>query len=1106
MSFSFTSHSTLLTGAVLLAFAPAFSNSSTSRPHRAPAVTPKPALSEPAISPDRREIAFVAGGDIWTVPASGGQARLLVSHPAYDSRPLYSPDGARLAFISTRTGNGDIYVLTLATGQLRRLTFNDVNDQLDSWSRDGRTIYFSSTSKDISGMNDLYEISVDGGTPVQVSADRYANEYWSSPSPSDAHTLAFTGKGRTSSDWWRHGHSHIDESQIWLVHDGGATPTYEALTDDAAKDAWPMWSADGGTVYYVSDKTGSPNLWETRLAGHASRALTSFRDGRVLWPTASYDGKTIVFERNFGIWSYDVASNRAGEVPITLRGASAATGSEHLTLTQGFQTLALSPDGRKVAFTTHGDVFAASARDGGEAVRVTATPDLESDLAWAPDSRRLVYVSSRDGPTHLYLYDFGTRTETRLTEGPLNDITPVWSPDGSQLAYTRGARELRVIDMATKRDRLLAQGIFPRPPSFPEHVITWSPDGKWVGYLSDDADQFQNPHVVPAAGGEAHAVAFLPNVFGGSLAWSPDGTYLLFATSQRTEDGQIARVDLVPRTPRFREDQFRNLFREQPTRPGTPTEPAPQPQAPRRDTALVRGDSARDSSRARARARRPTRIVFDDIRRRTSIVPVGVNARGVIISPDGKTALLSASAAGQQNLYTYSLDELARGRVVARQLTSTPGNKSQPVFSPDGKEVYYLENGRIAAISVDSRQNRVIPVTAELDVDFDAQKMAVFHQAWSTLATNFFDPKMNGVDWKAVEQEYTPYVEDAASTEDLRRILRLMVGELNASHSGVNGPSFSPQANVGRLGVRFDRAEYERSGRLRVSEVLGLSPAAVSGVTVGDYLIAVDGEAIGPHTNLDSLLMYKIDRRVALTVSRGGTAAGSREVDVQPVNGATAKSLLYDDWVESRRAYVAKVSGGRLGYVHMADMSANALTKLYLDLDVENRSREGVVVDIRNNNGGFVNPYAIDVFKRHGYLNFTPRDFTASPGRTVVGQRSLEKPVVLVTNMHSLSDAEDFTEGWRALKIGPVVGDSTAGWIIFTSDIGLVDGQSSVRMPFERITDHNGEPMEMHPRGVDVLVRRPIGESYTGRDSQLDAAVAELLKLVGKNGSRAGGQ
>jgi C-terminal processing protease CtpA/Prc len=182
----------------------------------------------------------------------------------------------------------------------------------------------------------------------------------------------------------------------------------------------------------------------------------------------------------------------------------------------------------------------------------------------------------------------------------------------------------------------------------------------------------------------------------------------------------------------------------------------------------------------------------------------------------------------------------------------------------------------------------------------------------------------------------------------------------------------------------------------------------------------------------------------------------------------------------------------------MQDMSQNSLNQLYIDLDTENRTREGVVIDVRNNNGGFVNPYAIDVFARRGYLQFTPRDFGTAPGRSVLGQRALEKPTVLVTNMHSLSDAEDFTEGYRALKLGSVVGEPTAGWIVFTSDAGLLDGSSTVRVPFERITDQHGNDMEMHPRPVDITVERPIGESYSGRDSQLDAAVAELLKRAVK--------
>ncbi len=1060
-------------------------------PPTRPAPMPRAAMSEPAMSPDHREIAFVSGGDIWTVPASGGEAHLLVSNPAYDSRPLYSPDGTKLAFLSTRTGNGDVYVMTLATGALQRITFDDVAEQLDSWSRDGKWLYLSSGSKDVGGMHDLFRVGATGGTPMAVSADRFTQEYWGAPSPADPNTVAFTGTGRTITDWWRKGHSHIDESQIWLVHADDDTPRYESVTTDEAKHAWPMWSADAKTLYFISDKSGAENVWAKPVGAGDGRSMTSFTGGRVIWPTISYDGKTIVFERDMAIWSLDVASGKAAEVPITLRGASASTTVEHQTSTAGFSWLALSPDGKKIGFTARGEVFAASARDGGEATRITNTPELEAELAWAPDSRRIAYISSRDGPTHVYLYDFGARTETKLTDGPRNDVLPTWSPDGKTIAFERAAKELRVVDVATRQDKLLASGELDRPPFLPDHAIAWSPDGQWIAYLSGGPGLFQNPNIVSLNDGAARPASYLSNMFGGSVAWSPDGTYLLFDTSQRTEEAQIARVDLVPRTPRFREDQFRDLF-QQPTRPGTPVEPAPRQGPPQRDTATARADSARASSRG------ATTIAFDAIRRRLSFLPVGVDARSVTISPDGKTALLVASAAGQANLYTYSLDELSTQPIVARQLTSTPGFKSNPQFTADSKEVFYLENGRINVINVDSRTARPITVSAELDVDFSREKLALFHQGWGVLADNFFDAKMNGVDWRATGDRYEQYAAAAQTTEELRRVMKLMVGELNASHSGVNGPSFSPQTNVGRLGLRFDRGEYERAGKLRVTETLTLSPAALAHIVPGDYVVSVDGARIDARTNLDSLLLNKINRRVEVVVAKSADGASSRTVAIRPVNLATERGLLYRDWVESRRAYVAKISNGRLGYVHMADMGQGSLQQLFVDLDTENRGKEGVVVDVRNNNGGFVNPYAIDVLARRGYLQFTPRDFGTGGGRSVVGQRSLERPTALVTNMHSLSDAEDFTEGYRALKLGPVVGEPTAGWIIFTSDATLLDGTTSVRMPFERITDAAGKDMEMHPRPVDVMVKRPVGESYTGRDSQLDAAVAELLKRVGE--------
>ncbi|HVG18926.1 MAG TPA: peptidase S41, partial [Blastocatellia bacterium] len=387
-----------------------------------------PYFTEPVLSPDRSEIAFVSGGDIWTVPATGGEGRLLVSNPANESRPLYSPDGGRLAFISTRTGNGDIYVLTFNTGELKRLTFDDGADQLDAWSRDGRWIYFSSTGRDIAGMNDIFRVSAEGGTPMQVSADRYTNEYWAAPSP-DGKTLAFTARGIASSQWWRKGHSHLDESEIWLMREG-ATQGYEPVTEGGAKEMWPMWGADGNSLFYVSDRGGAQNIWSRtiRPSPRPAQQVTRFKEGRVLWPNISYDGRTVVFEHDFGIWKLDTASGQASRVPITRRGAPSGPSVEHLTLNNQFQEFALSPDGKKVAFVVRGEIFAASAKDGGDAARVTNSTSSESQVTWSPDSRRIAYVSEREGEPRIYLYDFSSGAETRLT-GDSGD-TPRFSPDG----------------------------------------------------------------------------------------------------------------------------------------------------------------------------------------------------------------------------------------------------------------------------------------------------------------------------------------------------------------------------------------------------------------------------------------------------------------------------------------------------------------------------------------------------------------------------------------------------------------------------------------------------------------------------------------------------
>ena len=1031
----------------------------------------EPALAQPSISPDGGEIAFVSGGDIWVAPASGGDAHLLVSDPATESRPLHSPDGRRLAFVSNRAGSDDLYVLDRATGVLSRVTWGDAGESLDAWSPDGEWLYFTSSVQDINGMTDVFRVRASGGTPIPVAADRFAPEFFAAPSP-DGGTLALAGRGRMAySQWWRNGHSHIDESEIWLVDRAGQdAPTYRRLSGTGAKHLWPLWTDDGSAVVYMSDRSGSENLWLHPLEGEP-RPLTRFQHGRVLWPTISGDGATLAFERDFGIWTADVETGQARAVPIRLRGAVRHPSVEHLRITSDFSDLALSPDGKKLAFVARGDVFATSADDGGPARRVTSTPAPEAEPAWAPDSRRIAYTSRRSGTMRVHLYDFGTGLEREVATTGSDHATPVFSPDGSSLAYVRDGEELVVQELDSGRERVVARAQLWRPPFGHSRPLAWSPDGDWLAFFATDGRMFTNVHVAPADGSApAVAVSRLANSFAGSLAWSPDGTSLYFDTQHRTEDGQIARVDLVPRVPRFREAQFDSLFQtEEESESAEAGSPQPDP------------DEVGSAE---------VEVVIDTagIHRRLQLLPLGVDAGSMALSPDGRTLVFLASAEGQLNLYSWNLDPLSDGPPVARQLTSTPGGKSTPWFGPDGREVFFLDRGRLRAVEVESGDGRSIDAVAELDKDFHQEKQVVFDQAWSYMRDHFYDADMHGADWQAIRGEWEPRVAAAQNPQELERLMDLMLGELNASHLGHTEPT-GRSAETGRLGVRWSPAALVE-GRHVAGEVIPLGPAAVAGIDQGETVVVVDGEPLDEGESIERLLENRVGDRVRLTVR--GTSGSERDITLKPISTGAEGELAYRAWVESRRRYVDRISDGRLGYVHMPDMGWGSLQQLIVDLDAATFGKDGVVIDVRANNGGFVNAYALDVFARRGYITMEVRGYPTVPARSMLGQRSLELPTVLVTDMHSLSDAEDFAEGYRTLELGPIVGEPTAGWIIYTWGTGLVDG-SYLRMPRSRIRASDGEVMEMNPRPVDVPVVRPLGESYEPGDRQLDAAVRVLL-------------
>lgn len=1056
---------------------------------------PVPSFAEPSVSPDHSEIAFVSGGDIWSVPSSGGTARLLAAVGGTASRPLFSPDGKRLAFVSSRPGGYGVYVLTLAGGTLTRLTHDDALPELDGWSPDGGSIYFTTNENNIAYFGDVMRVAADGGTPVRAIGERFVNAMMAAPSP-DGRTIAFVRNGFVQ--WWRRGHSHIDQDEIVL--DRLVAHRFDSVTDGASKDRWPMWSPDGRTLYYVSDRSGSDELWAN--TGGRARQLSALHGESVLWPTISRDGKLIAFEHGMAIWTYDPASGTTHRLAIQLRGLPDVTAPQHGVQVSGFSALSLSPDGEKIAFVAHGQIFAASAQDGSNAQPVPSTPSVADHLpVWNADSRRIAYVIDRGTEQAIATYAFPDGPERIITPPGHHDDYPHWSPDGKTLAFVRDGVELHLFDVASRTDRIAARGFLDRRPFGDEGDIAFSPRGDWIAYTGQDRGGFSNVRVVPVAGGPSRAVSFLPNASGGPVAWSPDGTRLYFVTSQRTEAADVAQIDLTPRAPRFREDAFRRLFDQEPSRPELPphtTPTAPPTVTPR---ATARPGPSPEASPTPG-PQQPTQIEFSGIRDRVSMLSTGLDVASVRVMPNGKALIFVANAAAEQNLYSFSVDDTSQTPAVARQLTNTLGPKEGLAITADGKSAYYLDSGRVWMVALDTRNSAQLPVSAELTIDFAQMRDVVFRQAWSMLDRWYADPKFHGTDWNADFRTYEPHAVGARTPAEFRRVVELMLGEMDSSHMGISTAaslSPSPGFTVGRLGVQWDPQSYERTGRLRIAEIVPLGPLALAGgVAVGDELLAVDGSPVDRHTDVDLLLANRIGKRTVLRIAPHGVAAAARTVAVLPVDLTTEQGLLYRAWAASRRAYVERISGGRLGYVHLLDMSDEALRKFELDLDTQNREKRGVVVDIRNNEGGFVDPYAADVLTRREYDRFDSRFGIDAPPRTSLGQRVLDKPTVLVVNAHSLSDSENFAEGYRQLHAGPIVGEPTAGWIIFTSAATLADG-STLRLPTTRVFTLGGVDMELHPRPVDVRVDYPPGAADRGDDPQLDAAVRALLDSTGGN-------
>jgi tricorn protease len=1107
---------------------------------------PRPYFRTPAIAPAGDALAFVYAADIWLAPIGGGTAERITAHPSGHAMPAWSPDGERLAFTSSRTGSGDVYVLPLRGGEVRRVTYHDAPSMVEAWSHDGAQVFFSSTRDRQSAA--IYRVDADGGTPIRWLAQPYEALVNLAVAP-DGSRLAFN---ISRDQWWRRGPNPYGGAEIWIVSAAPGAQDFQRLNDYAGLNRWPLWAPDGRSLYFVSDRDGAENLWRRALDEGPAERVTSFAEGRLMWPSISADGRTIVFERDWSIWRLDTESGAVEPITIRVRPDTKITPVAVVSYTRDFSELALAPDGKKVAFVARGEVFADFAdketdreQRQGPAMRVTTTPFRERDIAWSPDSRKLVYTSDRHGDEEIYRYDFVARQEQRLTDSPGRKEAPLYSPDGAWLAYACGEDQIRLIDTASGADRPWVRGNFAYGTSF-----AWSPDSRWLVYSARDTNFFGNLYVQRVDQDTPHQITFLSNLYVGQPLWAPNGRFIVFTTTQYRDEAQVARVELRPLAPQFREVEFEKLFesnaeRRTPNaerRPADEVKPLNEPAPPDGERSFVEppaqappseeapkappaqpgapADESTQNSKPKTHNSPQVEIVFDGIERRLRfITPVQMDASALCISPDSRDLIFRAVVAGKLNLWTIPLDE-PRADQAPRQLTASNAAKSWVQFAPDGKSFFYLEGGQISVRKFPGGEQTWLQVAAELSIDFTQEKMQIFHEAWRLLRDHFYDPTFRGLDWTAARAQFAPLAAGAQTREELHTIINLMVGELRASHLGVYG-GWGGRWQDGYTGLLFDPLEQARSGRLIIAGMVPDSPAAlVEGVRPGDELVAVDGVALGPGVSLDMLLQRTVGRRVVLTVEArdlsleardsgsGGCSSNSTaqlvsslqplassQVALRPIPADQYDDLRYRGWVYANEAFVHRASRGRLGYVHVRAMDYECYQRFLADLDAENHGKEGVVVDTRFNSGGHTATFILDVLARRSVLLGVYRDRPPADFGHLAGNRVLNKPTVLVTNESSASNTEMFAEGYRRMGLGKVVGRPTAGAVIWTTSQRLIDG-TMIRLPQLMVATPEGEDMEGKGRTVDVDVALPMGARAGEQDDQLDAAVRVLLEQI----------
>lgn len=1057
-------------------------------------------VSRPDLSPDGKRVVFAWRGDIWIASSVGGDARPLTRHSADDSAPKFSPDGREVAFNSTRDGGRQVYVVSVDGGRPERLTYHSEGSALQGWYPDGQHLLVLGARDHFwrrSGR--FFKIPRKARGGEELLFDAYGAEGQVS---SDGGRLLFTREGER---WWRKGYHGPRASQVWLF-DSGQGGGFQKVAGDDKGSRFPLWHPSGKSIYYVSGQSGAFNLFSLELDNGKRSQLTNFDDDSVVFPCIARDGSVIVFRHLFDLYRLEPGSGKPPRrLDFTTRADLDESPLERRVLNRA-SDVAFTDDGLEMAFIAGGDVWVMDS-ELREPVQVTSGAEEERSPVFSPDGSSLLFVSDREGRTDIWrasradeeaYWWRNTRFKLEaLTADEAAESDPRFSPDGEQVSFIRGRGDLWLMKPDGKKARRILE-------SWNRPGYDWSPDSRWIVYARDDNDFNRDVWIMPLDGSRpAFNLSRHPDS-DGAPTWSPDGKLIAFTGRRFDTERDIYYVWLqdkdADKSARRRrlEKALKTMEKGRKKAKGDKGKKAePEKKAEDKKDNENSAPAPVDKKEGKKEAKKDDapRVVIDfaGIHERINRISIPDATEGNLVwSPDSKTLAFSARINGQGGTYTVEIP----GRLRPKLLSSQTGSSARWLAKTKG--LVWLSGGQPGALSA-SGKAKPYPFSVRQQVVASAKQAAVFDQTWRAMRDNFYDERMNNRNWDAIRRKYRPMAEGAADMDQVASVVQMMLGELNASHLGfrVNrrgGGSQGWRPVTAHLGLRFEPA-YKGPG-LKVRDVVPEGPTSLAGCEVfaGEVVLAIDGQGVDPGADLTAVLDGDLARDIALRVK--DLKGGERKVVVRPISYGRARALLYEAWVKRCRAAVDEASKGALGYLHIRGMNWPSFQRFEAELYAVAAGKSGLVIDVRENGGGFTTDHLLTVLTQPEHAITVPRGGGQGypQGRRVYATWS--KPIIVLCNQNSFSNAEIFSHAIKILGRGKLVGVQTAGGVISTGGTTIMD-VGFLRLPFRGwYTNNDGEDMELHgAMPHHVLWPRP-GDWPAGVDTQLDKAIAVLLEDV----------